>query len=124
MTKAEEIATLKAFVAGLPRDSYLRDVLEPFLPQFEAGVICDYAPSVRESWDNRLEAEREAKEARAALKSIEDEVKAAGRKYQLYCQAVGHLERKARELRGQLDSCIETLGELAEASTVRVSTHR
>ena len=121
MTKAEEIATLKAFVADLPRDSYVRDALEPFLVEFERGVYSDYVPTVIESWRHRLEAEREANEARAALKSIEDEVKAAGRKYQLYCQAVGHLERKARELRSQLDSCIETLGELAEASTVRLS---
>ena len=120
MTKAEEIKSLKEFVAGLPRDSYVRDALEPFLVEFERGVYSDYVASVSESWRHRLEAEKEAKEARAAVKAIEDEVKAAGRKYQLYCETVGHLERKARELRSQLDCCIETLSELAEASTARI----
>lgn len=120
MTKQQEIETLKAFVAGLPRDSYVRDALEPFLVEFERGVYSDYVPSVSESWRHRREAESETAEARKQLAAVESEVKAAGRRYQLYCESVGHLERKAKELRYQLDSCIETLSELAEASTSRI----
>jgi hypothetical protein len=120
MTKREEIDAVKSFVASLPRDSYARDALEPFLMEFEQDVYSDYVPSVSQSWQYRREAEKETAEARAELKAVQEEIKAAGRRYNLYCQSVGHLERKARELRGQLDSCIESLAELAEASTVRI----
>lgn len=116
MTKHEEIETLRKFVAGLPRDSYLRDVLEPFLPQFEKGVICDYAPSVMQSWEHRLEAEMETKEARAALKAVEDEIKKAKARLRNYSISVGTLLDRSKQLQQSIDECVESLREVHEAS--------
>lgn len=68
-TKAAEVEFLKDLVERLP-SSYLRDVLSPFLVDFEQGVYSDYVPSVRESWDARVEAEKETKAAKADLESL------------------------------------------------------
>lgn len=70
MTKHAEIETLKKFVSSLPRASYLRSALEPFLPEFERGVYSDLVPSIRESWDARIEAQNEAVAARRAIDAL------------------------------------------------------
>ena len=70
MTKSQEIDLLKKFVEKLP-SSYLRDVLRPFLPDFERGVYSDIVPSVRDSWDARVEAEKEVKAIKAEIAELE-----------------------------------------------------
>jgi len=70
MTKHDEIQTIKSFVAGLPTASYLRAALEPFVPEFEQGVYSDIIPSLRESWNARIEAQKEAAEARRAIDAL------------------------------------------------------
>lgn len=69
-TKAAEVAFLKDLVERLPRFCYLRGVLEPFLGEFERGVYADYVPPVRESWDARVNADLDAKAARAELEAL------------------------------------------------------
>jgi hypothetical protein len=123
MTKAEEIATLKAFVTGLPRDSYVRDALEPFLVEFERGVYSDYVPTVIESWRHRREAEEETAKARQQMRDVEAELDRAKRKFRNYCSQIGALERVAKEQRDRLDSAIETLRELGEASVLVTDRH-
>ena len=112
MTKAEEIQHLKYFVAGLPRDSYLRDVLEPFLPQFEQGVINDYVPSVMQSWEHRLAAEKETAKAREQLATVEAEIKQAKARLRNYCVSVGTLLDRAQNLQRCIDNVVETLREV------------
>lgn len=68
-TKAAEVEFLKDLVARLP-SSYLRDVLSPFVPDFEQGVYSDYVPAVRDSWDARVEAEKDVKAVNAELASL------------------------------------------------------
>lgn len=75
MTKHDEIQTIKSFVAALPTASYLRSALEPFVPDFEQGVYSDIVPSLRESWTARIEAQREATEARRAIDALKIEQK-------------------------------------------------
>jgi hypothetical protein len=116
MTKHEEIETLRKFVAGLPRDSYVRDALEPFLLEFERGVYSDYVPSVFQSWEHRLEAEMETKEARAALKAVEDEIKKAKARLRNYSISVGTLLDRSKQLQQGIDGCVESLREVHEAS--------
>lgn len=73
MTKHDEIATLKRFVAALPENTYLRSALEPFVLEFEQGIYSDIVPSLRESWNERIEAQREAAEAKRAVEALRRE---------------------------------------------------
>lgn len=68
-TKADEVEFLKDFVNGLP-SSYLRDTLSPFVDDFERGVYNDFVPSVRDSWDARIEAEKQVKAVNAELEAL------------------------------------------------------
>ena len=112
MTKAEEIQHLKYFVDGLPRDSYIRDALEPFLLEFERWVYSDYVPTVLESWRHRTEAEEEAKEARKQLATVEAEIKQAKARLRNYCVSVGTLLDRAKNLQQCIDNGVETLREV------------
>lgn len=109
MTKHEEIETLKAFIAGLPRDSYVRDALEPFLMEFERGVYSDYVPPVSESWRHRREADEETKEARKQLETVEAAIKQAKARLRNYCVSVGTLLDRAKQLQQCIDNGVETL---------------
>lgn len=91
MTKDQEIQHLKYFVAGLPRDSYARDALEPFLLEFERGVYSDYVPTVLDSWRHRQEAEKEALEARARLAEVQKEIANAKRNLAMHAERLGSL---------------------------------
>lgn len=68
-TKAAEVEFLKDLVERLP-SSYLRDVLSPFVDDFEQGVYSDFVPAVRDSWDARVEAEKDVKAAKAVLDDL------------------------------------------------------
>lgn len=68
-TKAAEVEFLKDLVERLP-SSYLRDVLSPFVADFEQGVYSDYVPAVRDSWDARVEAQKEVKAVNAELEAL------------------------------------------------------
>lgn len=68
-TKAAEVEFLKDLVSRLP-SSYLRDVLSPFLGDFEHGVYADYVPPIRESWEARMEAQQEVKAVNAKLEAL------------------------------------------------------
>ena len=106
MTKAEEIARLSGFVASLP-SSYLSDVLSPFVEQFAAGVYSDCVPSVRDSWDARIEADKEVKAVKAEIESLKKERAALRREF---ASEVALFER--------------ALKPLAEARTVVANAHR
>lgn len=69
MTKSQEIEHLRSFVSALP-SSYLRDSLAPFVPEFERGVYSDFVPSVRDSWDARIEAQKEVKVLQAEIAEL------------------------------------------------------
>lgn len=68
-TKAAEVEFLKDLIERLP-SSYLRDVLSPFVADFEHGVYSDYVPAVRDSWDARVEAEKDVKAAKVVLEDL------------------------------------------------------
>jgi hypothetical protein len=69
MTKTQEIEHLRSFVSALP-SSYLRDTLTPFVSDFEHGVYSDFVPSVRDSWDARIEAQKEVKVLQAEIAEL------------------------------------------------------
>jgi seryl-tRNA synthetase len=71
-SKKSEIEHLREFVDSLP-DSYLRDTLRPFVPDFERGVYSDFIPSVRDSWDARIEADKEVKALRKEIAELQEE---------------------------------------------------
>jgi len=71
-SKASEVDHLRQFVEGLP-SSYLRDTLSPFVVDFERGVYSDFVPSVRDSWDARIEADKEVKELRKQVAELQEE---------------------------------------------------
>jgi hypothetical protein len=68
-SKKSEIDHLRQFVDDLP-SSYLRDTLAPFVPDFERGVYSDFIPSVRDSWDARIEADKEVKALRKEIETL------------------------------------------------------
>lgn len=109
MTKAQEIATLKAFIAGLPRDSYVRDALEPFLTEFERGVYSDYVAPVSESWRHRREAEEETAQAKKVLATVNEEIKRAKARLRDCCVSMGSLLDRAKQLQYSIDNTTETL---------------
>ena len=74
-TKAAEVEFLKDLVERLP-SSYLRDVLEPFLVEFEQGVYSDWVPPVRDSWQARIDAAKEVKAIDAEILRLGAEKKA------------------------------------------------
>jgi len=110
MTKHDEIQTIKQFVAALPTASYLRSALEPFVPEFEQGIYSDIVPSFRESWNDRIEAQREAAEARRAIDALRIEQKRLQ-------EEVGHqirrLERANDSLR-EISSTIDIANRAAD----------
>ena len=106
MTKAEEIARLKGFVDSLPT-SYLRDTLRSVVEEFSAGIYSDFVPSVRDSWDARIAADKEVKAVRAEIASLRKEQTALRREF---ASEVSLFER--------------ALKPLAEASTVVANAHR
>ena len=69
MTKTQEIEHLRSFVSALP-SSYLRDTLTPFVSDFEHGVYSDFVPSVRDSRDARIEAQKEVKVLQAEIAEL------------------------------------------------------
>jgi hypothetical protein len=103
LSKANEVALLRDFVQSLPGESYLRSALEPFVIQFEQGIYSDIVPSVRESWDARIEADAEAKEARAAVARIRSEAETARREACLVHARVNKIVDTLRELSGSVD---------------------
>ena len=117
MTKQKEIETLKAFVEGLPRDSYVRDALEPFLMEFERGVYSDYVPSVSESWRFRREAEAEAAAARAELSALRHEIDQTKREFERYSNSFDALRAKHRELSAMSRRMAEAIEDVANAAS-------
>jgi hypothetical protein len=77
LTKADEIALIREFVVSLPEVSYLRSALEPFAEEFERDIYSDLIPQVRDSWNARIEADRETKAAREELRSVQAEIRKA-----------------------------------------------
>lgn len=102
MTKHDEIQTIKKFVANLPENTYLRSALEPFVSEFEHGVYSDIVPSLRESWNARIEAQREAAEARRAI----DALKIEHKKLQ---EEVGHQIRRLERANDSLRDISSTI---------------
>jgi hypothetical protein len=125
MTKREEIDAVKAFVASLPRDSYARDALEPFLMEFEKGVYADYVPTVHDSWRHRREADEEAGQARKVLAAVKEEIKQAKARLRNCCVGMGTLLDRAKQLQHSIDNTAETLKGLhgaADALNERIAS--
>jgi len=106
MTKSEEIARIKGFVGSLP-SSYLRDVLGPFVAEFESGIYCDFVPSLRDSWDARIAADKEVKAVKAEIASLKAE-----------------REKFRREFAAEVSAFERAIKPLAEARTVVANAHR
>jgi hypothetical protein len=114
LTKSDEIETLHGFVQSLPRFSYLRSALEPFLVDFERGVYSDYVPSVRESWDARIAADKEASEARAKAQEARNDAEKARREG---CLVHAQLQKLVEALRE-----VKVSAEVAERSAKGVAS--
>lgn len=91
-TKADEVEFLKDLVARLP-SSYLRDVLSPFLIDFEQGVYSDWVPAIRDSWDARVAADKEVKAVNAELAALRQQKRTLEASVS---HAVGRLEELAK----------------------------
>jgi hypothetical protein len=116
MTKREEIDAVKAFVDSLPRFTYARMALEPFLMEFERGVYNDTVPTVLQSWDARRQAQTEAGEARAELAALRHEIDQARRQFERYCNSFESLRAKHRELSSMSHRMAEAIEGVANAA--------
>lgn len=101
-TKAAEVEFLKDLIERLP-SSYLRDVLSPFVTEFEHGVYSDFVPSVRDSWDARIEAEKEVKAVNAELESLRKQKKDLQREIAREYACLEKIGTLARELASAAD---------------------
>jgi hypothetical protein len=116
MTKADEIATIKKFVSSLPEVSYLRSALEPFVPEFEAGVYSDIVPCLRESWNARIEAQREASEARRAIEALRVEQKRLQDEVHVQLRRLERANDSLQEISSSIDVASRTAVRVASAA--------
>jgi septal ring factor EnvC (AmiA/AmiB activator) len=116
-TKADEISHLREFVASLPTYSYLHSALSPFVEEFASDIYSDLVPTVRQSWDSRIEAEKETKAAAATLAGLQAQIKAAKTEVADQVRSLHAVKARLKDLRGTLDAFIysvdRTSGDIA-----------
>ena len=122
ISKSEEIKSLQEFVAGLPRFSYLRDVLQPFVVEFESGVYSDFVPSVRDSWDNRIEADKEAKVVRQQVAELERQRDALRRELAVEVSRYREGLKKLRDASNTVAAAVRLAGDALDSANERTDT--
>lgn len=105
MTKAEEIEHLKAFVSGLPRNSYLEGFMAGAVEAFSNSVAQDLSfPTLSQIWSNRESESRQAAEDQEKLRQATEEMR----------QEFWLLERKVAQGRNDMEEIRATARRLTQ----------
>jgi len=76
MTKIQEIAKLREFVASLPENSYLYSSLAPFVGYFEIQIRSDLTPDFAEIYEERKAANAELLKVKLEIEALRAEKQA------------------------------------------------
>lgn len=99
--KHQEVSHYLAFLAQLPRGCYLASILDGTGELVRQHIADDFAiPVLPELINARIEAEREAKEARAKLAEVQRDLAGMRRELDRTAGALQELRRDARKLAG------------------------
>jgi hypothetical protein len=113
LTKTEEIARYAEFLASLPADSYLADLLADSLPLVKDQIEQDLAMpgAVKTCLEIRAEYEKEAKQAQAAaLKERNELIRLGAEKL--------HLERVVCQMKAEARKLVDSMNHVRSVAVV------